>query len=425
MAFFPLFARSSARTPPLTGAARSGRRPPAPAARSADADPGAPPLAGVCDRARPRVQHHFTEGPPETAAPDLLRVCRYLRNHYPDVSDAVWTWKRLCLTTPQVTLSPDCPRARRLIEALDARAASGEGMNQLLDMLYESLFTFGAAAVELVPGRARRGLHDVVPVDVTLLRFTRRENHLIPCRTGPAGEPLPLPPGRILYIGLDRDGSTPYGRPMLSALPHYFRLQWQLFDDMGRAIRNAGWNRLHVRWIEGPERGDDPPAERADRIERNVRLLRDQLASMEPDQNLVSTDNIDVRLLNGERRSPDFYNTQKAVEEQIITGLHMMPVLLGRNYGSTETYGTAQFEVVQRHAATVNRLVAGLLTRVYDTELALAGEPCRARVTLPTGPSADPLKAAEIRRHRAETVLRLLEAGLLSRDEARALALTE
>jgi len=423
MAFYPLFARSSARLPRVSGTAPKVWRTAGAPRLAAEAPAEALPLAGVSFRARNRAHAGFIEIPPDTATPELLRVCRYLRNHYPDVSDAVWTWKRLCLTTPRVALSPESARARRLIEALDDRAASGEGVAQLLDILYESLFTFGAAAVEMVPGRLRRGLHDVVPADVTRLRFIRRGGRLIPCRTGPDGRPEPLPTGRILYIGLDRDGSTPYGRPMLSALPHYFRLQWQLFDDMGRAIRNAGWNRLHVRWLEGPERSDDPPAERAARVERNVRLLRDQLAAMEPDQNLVTTDNIDVRLLNGERRSPDFYNTQKAVEEQVITGLHMMPVLLGRNYGSTETYGTAQFEVVQRHAATVNGLVAGLLARVYDTELALAGEPSHTRVTLPVGPSADPLKTAEISQRRTETALRLLEAGLVSRDEARALAL--
>ncbi|HOV61937.1 MAG TPA: hypothetical protein PK349_12845 [Candidatus Hydrogenedentes bacterium] len=423
MAFFPLFSWSSGRVArgadPPREERRGGRLSPDPV----DRGPGAVALSGVSFRGRPRLDPLLSDPPPASAAPELLRLCRYLRDHYPDVSDAVWTWKRLCLSRPRVTLSPETPRGRRLIEALDARMASGEGLDQLLDMLYESLFTFGAAAVELVPGRARRGLGDVLPVDVTLLRFIRREGRLLPCRVGTGGEPEPLPPGRLLYLGLDRDGSSPYGRPMLAALPQYFRLQWQLFDDMGRAIRNAGWNRLHVRWVEGPERGDDPPAERAARVERNVRLLRDQLASMEADQNLVTTDNIDVRLLNGERRSPDFYDTQKAVEEQVITGLHMMPVLLGRNYGSTETYGTAQFEVVQRHAATVNNLVAGLLSRVYDIELALAGEQGRVRVVLPAGPSADPLKAEEVRQRRAETALRLLEAGLVSRDEARVLAL--
>ena len=62
------------------------------------------------------------------------------------------------------------------------------------------------------------------------------------------------------------------------------------------------------------------------------------------------------------------------MEEQVITGLHMMPVLMGRNYGSTETYGTAQFEVVNRQVETVNRGVGAALERMYNARAALGLE---------------------------------------------------
>ncbi|HOQ91303.1 MAG TPA: hypothetical protein PLX03_14260, partial [Candidatus Hydrogenedentes bacterium] len=270
MAFFPLFMGRAGRA--LRQKVGKAKQPAGRGVSGGLSGGGEPAFSGVAFRGRGRIWPEYAESPPETATPELLRACRYLRNACPDVSDAVWTWKRLCMVHPRVMLTPETARGRRLIEALDARAASGEGMMQLLDMLYESLFTFGAAAVELVPGRARRGLHDVIPADVTRLRFARQGGRWAPCLADADGTPRPVPPGRLLYIGLDRDGSGPYGRPMLAALHHYLRLQGQLFDDMGRAIRNAGWNRLHVRWVEGPERGDEPPAERAARVERHTRL---------------------------------------------------------------------------------------------------------------------------------------------------------
>ena len=35
---------------------------------------------------------------PNSTPFEMLRVYRYLRDAIPDVSDAVWTWKRLCQT---------------------------------------------------------------------------------------------------------------------------------------------------------------------------------------------------------------------------------------------------------------------------------------------------------------------------------------
>jgi len=144
------------------------------------------------------------------------------------------------------------------------------------------------------------------------------------------------------------------------------------------------------------------------------------LKSTDIDQNLITLDNVSVEVLAGNQRNQVFYENHKAVEEQVITGMHMMPVLLGRNYGSTETYGTAQFEVVNRQVQTVNRQVADMLTRIYSLELALSGINARVRVSLEGNRTVDVLRAAQTRRVEIDTTLRLLEQGLISEREAKA-----
>ena len=52
------------------------------------------------------------------------------------------------------------------------------------------------------------------------------------------------------------------------------------------------------------------------------------------------------------------------IQEQMITGMHLMPILLGRNYGTTDNYGTAQFEIINRHVEAVNRNVKRILERL-------------------------------------------------------------
>ncbi len=360
---------------------------------------------------------------------EMLPLYRHLRDCIPDVSDAVWTWKRLCHTGYDVELvgvdggkAPE--EARSVVDALGSRIHGADGgLAGLLDIFYASLFTYGAAALEVVPGQARECIHDIVPVDVWTVRF-RRAGGALEAWQLCAGESVRLPAGFFFYVGLDRDGTNPYGRSMLRSLPGMVRIQQRLLDDMAKATRNAGWNKLHVRYSPEERPPDESEESYRARMAENLRTLRDRLHGAAADQNLVTYDNVDVSVLGGNQRNHTFYENHKAVEEQVITGMHMMPVLMGRNYGSTETYGTAQFEVVNRQVQTVNRRVSDLLTRIYNLELSLRGVAARAQVRMRGNRTVDILKEATARGREIDNVLRLVDAGLQDKDAALA-ALTD
>jgi len=397
---------------------------------SAHRGAAAPRVLGAGPVSRPEtpgglggVRNDFLPLPDETPF-EMLRAYRFLRDAVPDISDAVWTWKRLCQTERRVEIAEAASaraeeEARRRVAELDERAHGGEGMAVLLDTLYGSLFTFGAAAMELVPGRGRGWIHDVTPVDVWTLRF-RRENGRLQAYQVIDGEPIALPMERFVYIPIDRDGTNPYGRSMLRAIPFVVRVQQRLLEDMARAAHNTGWSRLHVRYTpESRMPGETAEAHRA-RMVSAMTDLRDQISGLAADQNILTGDNVNVSVLQGDQRGQTFYDNHKAVEEQVITGLHMMPVLMGRNYGSTETYGTAQFEIVNRQVETVNRGVGAALERLYNADLALGGVPARVRVTLGGNRTTDVLREAEARSKEIDNTLRLRDAGLLDDTAARA-----
>jgi hypothetical protein len=354
----------------------------------------------------------------------MLQVYRFLRDAMPDVSDAVWTWKRLCQTGYDVELYDASSevaerRARTLVDALNARVNGGDrGMEGLLDIFYTSLFTYGAAAVEIVLSGSRDSIRDIVPIDVWTLRFKREDGklQLYQCVNG---EEIKLPMERVIYVGLDRDGTNPYGRSMLRSLPFVLKIQQRLIEDMAKATHNAGWSRLHVK-LDGGERirGESEEAY-AQRISGNLETLSSKLGGLAPDQNLVTFDNVEVSVLRGDQRTQVFYDNLKAVEEQIITGMHLMPILMGRNYGTTETYGTAQFEIINRQVEAVNRSVKRMLERVYNFELGLMWGEARARVHLRNNKTVDVLKAAQARREEIENALTLHDAGLITREGAK------
>ncbi len=354
---------------------------------------------------------------------EMLRVYRFLRDAFPDVADGVWTWKRLCQTGYDIRIldaSSDVAarRAERLLQALDRRVNSGDrGMDGLLDVFYTSLFTYGAAALEIVPTASGESIHDVVPVDVWTVRFRREAGALVPYQVW-QGEEIALPRDRFIYVGLDREGTSPYGRSMLATIPFVMRIQQRLIEDMAKATHNAGWAKLHVTYTpEERERGESAEAWR-ERVEGGFSRLRDRLSGLEIDQNLVTYDNVRVNILRGEQRSVVFYENLKAIEEQVITGMHLMPVLMGRNYGTTETYGTAQFEIINRQVEAVNRSVKRVLERLYNFELALMWGEARARVDMRQNRTVDALKEATARAQEIGNAVRLRDEGFLAHADA-------
>jgi len=356
----------------------------------------------------------------------MLQVYRFLRDAIPDISDGIWTWKRLCHTGFDIEILDESSgvakrRARRLLDSLNARVNSGDrGMDGLLDIFYTSLFTYGAAALEIVLSPSRESIWDVVPVDVWTVRF-RREHGRLQAYQLHQGEEIPLPMERFVYVGLDRDGTNPYGRSMLRSLPFVARIQQRLIEDMARATHNTGWSKLHAQYTPGQAAQGESPEQFRERMQGEFRLLQDHLAGLETDQNIVTFDNVKVDVLHGGQRAQIFYDNLRAVEEQVITAMHLMPVLLGRNYGSTETYGTAQFEIITRHVAGVNRSVKRILERLYNFELALMWGEARAKVHMRGNRTVDLLKAAQARKQEIENALTLEREGLVDREKLAAL----
>lgn len=353
----------------------------------------------------------------------MLPVYRFLRDAIPDISDAVWTWKRLCQTGYDIEIARASSeqatrRAERLLHELNVRVNGGDrGMDGLLDVFYTSLFTYGAAALEIVLSQGRESIYDVVPVDVWTVRFRRENGELQPYQLH-GGKEVPLPRERFIYVGLDRDGTNPYGRSMLRSIPFVVKIQQRLIEDMAKATHNAGWSKLHVKYTpEDRQRGETVEAYER-RISSNFDQLRDTLTGLEADQNLITYDNVSVSLVRGDQHAQIFYDNHKAIEEQVITGMHLMPILLGRNYGTTETYGTAQFEIINRHVEAVNRSVKRILERLYNFELALMWGEAEARVHMRTNRTVDVLREAQARAREIANAIQLRDEGFVTHEAA-------
>jgi hypothetical protein len=262
-------------------------------------------------------------------------------------------------------------------------------------------------------------VNDIVPIDVWTLRFGRDKTtgNLVPYQLQD-GRSVSLAREKLLYCGLDCDGTNPYGRSMLQSIPFVVKIQQRLLEDMAKATRNTGWSKLHVKYRPGDRIRGESRDDYESRIGGNFDRLKDAVSNLQTDQNLVTYDNVDVDVLTGGQRAQAFYQNHKAVEEQVITGTHLMPILLGRNYGTTETYGTAQYEIVNRHVATVNRAVKRILERVYNFELSFSGTGARAKVRMRSNRTVDVLREAQAQRAEIENAVLMRDEGFLDQAGA-------
>ncbi|MFH1744513.1 MAG: hypothetical protein ABIH23_36375, partial [bacterium] len=324
--------------------------------------------------------------PPEPDASVLFPVLRYMRDNIPDVSAGVWAWVRLCNTPQTMRLegggAGNVRQAREILARLDSRIhefehAKGQGMESLVAAFFLSIFTYGSFAGEVVLTNNRQEIDKFYIIDPATIRFrrTRVDRQLVPCQLLPDGKLIRLNPASFFYCALDSEGDSPYGRSPLVALPLVARIQQQMIVDLARATHNSGFPTLHVKYSPGISRPGESPSAFNKRINGEFKEIRDRLREKKPDSNFVTFDNIQVEYIGTSGTRMRWTESLQAVSEQVISALHLAPFMLGRNWGTTESWGTAQYQLLTNHATTVQENAKRMVEWLRNLELSLHGVP--------------------------------------------------
>jgi hypothetical protein len=361
----------------------------------------------------------------------LYPFFRYLRDSIPDVSAGVWAWVRLCATPQQVEFDDgtdeEIERAKEIVTALDSRIyefdhMKHQGMDALVNAFFLSVFTYGSFAGEVVLKYDRSGIDRFYSIDPATIRFRRigKSRRLVPYQFAPDGKEIRLNEASFFYYGLDADADNPYGRSPLLALPFVAKIQQQLIEDMGRAMHNAGWPTLHVRYRPPEREPGESFATYQERVTDNYNTIRDTIIHKEADSNYITCDNVEIEYLGaGGEVSQRWSLSLQAVSEQVISALHLAPFMLGRNWGTTETWGRAQYQLIVNNAVSVQRGAKRMCEWIRNIELALAGSRVRTRHHFEPHSALSSLDAARAKSFDVQSALKLEERGVLSRDDVR------
>lgn len=359
------------------------------------------------------------------------RLHRFMRDNIPILKAVVWTWTRLAAAPSRLEIDAatdeEKNRSYRVLSDLSLRIHPDRltrfgGFDALLIQYFDALFTDGAVAGELTLLPSRTGLNRFDFIDTATLDFShdKKNGWQMFQRTSEGRVTLDSP--AIYYQPLDAEAGKPYGKSLISAVGFVSRIEQELVRDMQKSMHNAGYHRMHVTIkppVQGVAESDNDYTARANAyFDNTVRSLRD----FDVDDNPVTWDDVTISHIGPEGQvtgSRNWYLNHRSMIEDVIAGCHLAPFMLGYAYGGTQTWAKFKYEMVGRQISTLQRAASRFCEWIANIELALHGLNAEAHHAFDNRLEFDRRERYETDRALTDLVLRQVEAGLITIEEAK------
>jgi hypothetical protein len=365
---------------------------------------------------------------------DTMDSLRLIRDINPDASLAIWNFLRLSnqgheLECLKPTGSPD-KQGLDYLNSLAKRVGGlyGGGADQLINVLNLTAYTQGAIALEV---ELNEELNDVVEfhaVDPSTLDFRKNndtgEVELVQRQSN--GTYKVLNREQVFYYPIDPDIGDPHGRsPILPILQIVF-FQVEVLRDLKAVAHHQGHARFDISIMEEAILKNIPPGIAAQGEEAVRQFVMKYISDIEamfkrlkPDDNFIHPDSVKVEMAGGTAgKSMDLTKIIDVINQQIVSALKQLPILLGRNEGSTETHGTIQWQIYVAGIESIQRGTKRLLERAYNLALQIQGRQSRARLTFNKLRTTDRYKEAQAEEVETRTKIVQVQQGWIDNNEA-------
>lgn len=365
---------------------------------------------------------------------DVMESLRLIRDINPDASMAIWNFLRLSNQGHELEcLKPTGKPDKQGLEYLNNLAKRigklyGGGTDQLINVLNLTGFTQGAIALEV---ELNDGLNDVVDfhaVDPSTLDFRRNKEtgEIELVQKQKDGTYKVLNPEQVFYYPIDPDIGDPYGRsPILPILQIVF-FQVEVLRDLKAVAHHQGHARFDISIMEEAILKNIPPSIAAQGEEKVREFVMNYIADIErhfnnlkPDDNFIHPDSVKVDMVGGTNgKSMDVTKIIDVINQQVVTALKQLPILLGRNEGTTETHGTIQWQIYVAGIESIQRGTKRLLERAYNLALQIQGRQSRAKLTFNKLRTVDREKEARAEQIEVDTWIKKVQQGWADNNEA-------
>lgn len=364
----------------------------------------------------------------------VMQSLALIRDLNPDASMAVWNILRLANNGHELEVEkPNGTIDKRATDYLNQLAPNvgrlyGGGTDQLINVLMLTGYTQGAIALEVELTEDISAVKEFHAVDPSTLDFRRNptngEPELVQKQTN--GEYKVLNPETVFYFPFDPDVGDPHGRsPILPVLQIVF-FQVEVLKDLKKVIHHQGHQRFDIKVLEEAiveNMPDEIKHQGPDAVKSFVMSyvadVRNQMNQLEPDDDFFHTDSVEIDMAGGAiGQSLDATRVIDIINQQVVTSLKQLPILLGRNEGTTETHGTIQWQIYVNGIESIQRGIKRILERAYNVALQIGGFQGRAVLTFDTLRTSDRLKDAQAEEVETRTKIAQVNQGWIDNDEA-------
>ena len=371
----------------------------------------------------------------------VYRQLKHMRDFNPDAALAVWNFLLLCNQGAKVEvyaahLGPEGEKqqdvdGQQIIDELLERSGSeyGGGLLALANVGVLTLITQGAAAIELELSENMREALDVCPVDPRLIDFAKDEDtrKYVPVINRP-GKPERLNTNQFRYMPLHPDVGDPRGRsPLVPALETAF-FQTEVMRDLKAVVHNQWYPRIEVTVLEEIILENVPAHLKAPGAEERLKTwldnyladLQTTFNALHPDDAFIHWDWAKPGYVSGNwsAGSVDAKKLMEVIDTQMVAGLKQLPILLGRNEGSTTTHATVQWQIYAVGIEALRDHVGRLLSWILSVALQVYGRQANAEVSFEKLRKADRKVEAEAEASETRTRILQVQAGWIDNDEA-------
>ena len=372
-------------------------------------------------------------------ANDTRTVVRDLAASNPDLSATINSYLRVGIPEdytviardPDGAVNPESTKlAQELLRRITYLGDTSLGYNPVSDLqglsesLAKELLQYGSMALELALDKQRLPLY-LNAVSVTKLQFKEEDGGVYPVQViGGVEINLDLP--TFFYISLDQDLLTAYSSSFMEPAIQAVLADTAFLNDLRKSMQRVIQPRLVATIIEDKVKATAPPEISGDPKKMGelysslIEQLTEVLNGLQPEDALVSFDNVAYSMLKSEGSSGNIADTllivQNLIESKLAAGAKSMPAVLGRDgNGTAATTSTMLF---LKNANIIRLKLNIIYSRMLTQALRLMANDVYVEFRYA---ELDLRPQAELEAYKAmkqSRILELLSIGLITDEEA-------
>lgn len=365
---------------------------------------------------------------------ERMDVLKIIRDVNPDASLALWNFLRLSNQGHEVEcFSSSGKLDQKATDYINNEVAPrvgklyGGGMDMLVNVLNLSTFTSGANAMEVELNDQLNDVVDFHVIDPGILHFRRnRQTDVVElCVKRDDGEIKVLNTEQVFYSPLDPDVGDPHGRSPILPTLHAIFFQIEVLSDLRAVVHHQGHARFDIKMMTENMKKNMPehitqqgPAAIEAFINTVCDGIEDGFSELDPDDNLIHTDDVEIDMVGGKSGSIDITSLMSVIDRQVTASLKSLPVLLGRNESTSETHATIQWEIYKAGIRSMQNATKRTIEKAYKVALRVRGIQAKVTVTFNELSVRDRLKDAQAENMEIMNEIEKVNQGWIKNDDA-------